>query len=357
MLKVLLIKRAALGDILMSTPLIRQLKQKVPGLKLDFLVSQEFASVLLHNHYIDNLITLPADSFSIRKIFNFMQFALSLRGKYDYVFILDKHYYFNFIGRLISKNTVGFVRENISWLFLRYKVRYNNVMRYHGLYYLDLLKASKLALPDYFDYKLDFGIKSDDISTAKAVLRQYNLVENQFIIIINSGGNNRFESGGIRMLPENKIIPLINRLHNEKLGKIVLLGGKNDEINYNNYLKLINIGNSASLYLDLPDVINLAGVLNLEQSAALMTYAKKIYTTDCGAMHIAISMRLFDELFCFFGPTCPNHVLPPQMGIAYYWEDRELFDQRYPLYGKKPECNEYFAKLNIENIDEIKKLH
>jgi|GEM_PF-1245330 len=358
MTKILLIKRAALGDILMATPLIRQLKQKVPNLQLDFLVSDEFASVLRNNQYIDNLITLPASDFSIKKIFNLLKFAISIRGKYDYVFILDKHYYFNFIGRVISKNTVGFVRETISRLFLRYQVRYDDVMRYHGLYYLDLLKASKLASPDYSDYKLDFNISVNDVAIAEKTLLEYGLRKNEFIIIINSGGNNRFESSGIRMLPEDKIISLINGISIGRQVKIVLLGGRNDEINYNNYLKLVD-GPDCHSKLDLEsrptatNIINLAGKLSLEQSAALMYHAQKIYTTDCGAMHIALSQGLGEKLFCFFGPTCPNHVLPPQKGIEYYWADIELFDKRYPLYGKMPKYNKYFTKLDVSRHSRV----
>src|SRR5579863_1896665 len=342
MTKILLIKRAALGDILMATPLIRQLKQKAPNIQLDFLVSDEFAGVLKNNQYIDNIITRPASDFSLKKILNLLKFAISIRGKYDYVFILDKHYYFNFIGRIISKNTVGFVREAVSRLFLRYQVRYDDVMRYHGLYYLDLLKASKLANPDYSDYKLDFNLRPSNMATAQNILREYGLTRDEFSIVINSGGNNRFESSGIRSLPENKVVSLIKRLSVGKQAKVVLLGGRNDEINYNNYLQLVNVK-------------NLAGKLSLEQSAALMYYAQKIYTTDCGAMHIAVSQGLFDKLFCFFGPTCPNHILPPKMGIEYYWDDLKAFDKRYPLYGKMPKCSSYFTKL--DNTYETKKLY
>jgi ADP-heptose:LPS heptosyltransferase len=344
MTKILLIKRGALGDILMATPLIRQLKQKVPNAKLDFLVSDQFAGVIKHNPYIDKLFTVSTETFSIKKIFALLKLALTFRGKYDYVFILDKHYYFNFIGRIISKNTVGYVREYTSWFFLRNYIKYNDVMRYHGLYYLDLLKASKLALPDYTDCKLDFNISITDNAKVQKTLHEYGLTTNEFLIIINSGGNNQFESGGARMLPENKVIGLINRLCQNPSIKIVLLGGLNDEINYNSYLKLIQTGSQLPQSRDR--VINLAGKLSLEQSAALMICAKKIYTTDCGAMHIAISQSLYNKLYCFFGPTCPDHVLPPKMSIKYYWQDLEVFDKRYPLYGVVPKNKIYFTKFD-----------
>lgn len=337
--KILLIKRAALGDILMATPLIRQLKQKVPNIQLDFLVSAEFAQVLKNNKYIDNLITLPAKSFSIKKVYTLLRFAITLHGQYDYVFILDKHYYFNFIGRIISKNTVGFIRENISGLFLRYAVRYNDVMRYHGLYYLDLLNASKLAIPDYTDYILDFNIDNGNTQVIEKIIQEYDLEIKPFVIIINSGGNNQFESGGIRMLPNNKIIQLIKKIATNT--KVVLLGSQIDKINYNIYLESAGVQNT----------INLAGKLSLEQSAILMCYAGKIYTTDCGAMHIAISQGLFNKLFCFFGPTCPNHVLPPQMGIEYYWDGMKLLDKRYPLYGVLPKYSGYFARFDADKIE------
>jgi ADP-heptose:LPS heptosyltransferase len=273
-----------------------------------------------------------------------------MRGKYDYVFILDKHYYFNFIGRIICKKVVGYVREDISQIFLRYFVKYNDVMRYHGLYYLDLLTASGLAISNYTDYKLDFKINEEIIPNIKRVIHEYKLVPDEFIIIVNSGGNNQFESGGIRMLPEDKILRLIQLAAKQR--KVVLLGSKVDEINYNNYLKNVHTDN----------VINLAGKLSLQQSATLMRLANKIYTTDCGAMHIAISQNLCDKLCCFFGPTCPNHVLPPGMGIEYYWDDNELFDRNYPLYGIVPNKSGYFRKLDIDklfidNTDETKKLY
>lgn len=336
--KILLIKRAALGDILMATPLMRQLKQMLPDIQLDFLVSEEFAIVLKNNQYIDNLITLPSARFSLKETFSLIRFALRLRGKYDYVFILDKHYYFNFIGRLISPNTVGYVREPISRLFLTFQVKYDDVMRYHGLYYLDLLQASKLATPDYTDYELDFAVDVSNVHATETIIHEYGFEKNKFVIVINSGGNNKFESGGIRMLPEDKVLQLIERLATSTT--VVLLGGKVDEINYNSYLKLVSCQN----------VINLAGRLTLEQSAVLMRYASKIYTTDCGAMHIAVTQGLYDKLFCFFGPTCPNHVLPPSMGIEYYWTDHDLFDKRYPLYGISLGENNYFTKLNINNL-------
>ena len=39
---------------------------------------------------------------------------------------------------------------------------------------------------------------------------------------------------------------------------------------------------------------------------------------------------------CFFGPTCPSHVLPPNIQSSVIWNDQEIFDKNYPLKGKLP---------------------
>lgn len=336
--RVLLMKRGALGDVLMATPLIRQLKTCYPQLCIDFLVSEECKISIANNPYLTNIIAVKNDLFSISKIFQMVNFVAQLRYKYDYVFILDKHYYFNFLGRIISENTVGYIRDNISRIFLKYQVKYNDVRRYHSLYYLDLLKISTLVLPDYANCSLDFVTTQSDHDFIASVLAQYNLTANQFVIVINSGGNQLFENSGIRMLPLSKILRLIKQLSIFK--KVVLLGNKKDKIHYNNYLIKLNHNN----------VLNLAGELTLQQSAVLMRYASKIYTTDCGALHVAISQGLFKQLYCFFGPTHPAHVIPLDKGINYYYGDEEYLQVSYQLYGKLPLKTDYFLNLDIDQI-------
>lgn len=338
-MRILLIKRGAMGDILMATPLIRQLKQNIPNLKLDFLTSKDCVSVVQNNPYLDNIMALDGATFSLKKIFTLIKYVWKLRNRYDYVFVLDKHYYFSFIGRLISKNTVGYWRDNLSVLFLKYHVRYNDVKRYHGLYYLDLLQKSGLSGVNYSDYYLDFPISNSSIQSSNQIYETFNLTKNDFVVVVNSGGNQSFESSGIRMLPKNKIMLLLSEL--QKITKVVLLGSKIDEINYNNYLSSLS---------DNSRIINLAGKCSLEQSVVIMSKAKKIYTTDCGAMHLALSQKLFTQLVCFFGPTCPDHVLPPNMQIKYYWQDQNIFNQDYPLYGELPRQYGFFDKLDINQV-------
>lgn len=336
-MKILLIKRGALGDILMATPLIRQIKQALPECQLDFLTANPFKVALQNNQYINNLIGLDGKLFTIKYLPILLKQLIKLRNTYDYIFVLDKHYYFSFLAFIIGgKKRIGFVRDFIANVFLNYKVKYNELNRYQVLYYLDLLLASGISKPDYNDINLDFFILEKNKNEVDQCLREDNLSE--FIIVINSGGNNEYETSGIRMLPSDKIMELLKYLTSKK--KVLLVGADIDSKNYSYYMEVLNNSN----------LVNVAGKFNLEQTGYLLRKAIKIFSTDCGVMHLAISQGLHEKLVCFFGPTDPVHVLPKNNDVVVYWQDQDIFDKNYQLFGKFNNKRNFFKKLDVKSF-------
>jgi ADP-heptose:LPS heptosyltransferase len=57
-MKILLIKRGAIGDLLMATPLVRQLKQQL-NCPLDIIVGKSASAALILNPYLDKQFILP----------------------------------------------------------------------------------------------------------------------------------------------------------------------------------------------------------------------------------------------------------------------------------------------------------
>ena len=337
MKKILLIKRGAMGDILMTTPLIRQLYFKIPQVKIDYCLASPFLSALKDNPYLRNIITLEDNVFTSKGIFRFIKFILSVRQQYDYIFILGKNWQVNLLSLLFKGKTIGYARENISKYLLTKSVKYDDVLRYHGLYYLDLLGASGLANPDYTDIQLDIEVSAADRQIVEDKLSKLNL--DDFVVVVNSGGNNQFETGGARMLPEAKIISLLKTI-TAKGYKVILLGGGVDKLNYDRYQS------------NFPgDIVNVAGVFNLPQSIFLISKSRHFYTTDCGAMHLGVIANIGSRMTCFFGPTCPKHVLPPNNKFNVYWEDQDIFDKDYPLRGTiQPGESKFFKKLDINKL-------
>ena len=56
--KFLIIRFSSIGDIVLTTPVIRCLKQQVPGAEIHFLVKDKFRSVVEYNPYIDKFHVL-----------------------------------------------------------------------------------------------------------------------------------------------------------------------------------------------------------------------------------------------------------------------------------------------------------
>lgn len=338
-MRILLIRRGAIGDILMSTPLIRQLKMHSHNILIDYCLSKSCAVALKNNPYISNLIILDDKIFSAKGIISFIKFVVKIRHNYDYVFILGKNWLINLLFKLSCAKVIGFARENISRYLLNYYVIYDNLERYQVCYYLDLLKVSAIGKPNYDDLKMDIILSDTDKIIVNNMVQLFSI--DQYIIVTNSGGNNNFEDSGLRMLPEDKILELLNRLI--KLPhKIILLGGKLDHGNYNKYINKLPSKNN---------IINFAGELSLAQSCYLLSKASHFYVTDCGAMHLGIIAGLESNMTCFFGPTNPAHILPSGAKCNVIWNDKDIFDDGYQLYGKIKNDNiRYFQKLNIKQI-------
>ena len=329
-----------MGDVLMTTPLIRQLKNNNKDLHLDYLTSFSMASCLRSNVYLDNVLLLPDNAFSVKGLFKYIKFLLSIKKQYDYIFILGKSTVINIITNIFTNaKLIGFSRGIISRLFLHKFIDYNNVNRYQVLYYLDLLNTMNIAA-DYNDTHMNLAFSEKDIDFVDNILQRKNI--NQYVVVTNSGGNNHFETSGIRMLPQDKIIDLLKKLVNQ-YHKIVLLGGKIDSNNYDYYIKQFppNIQNK---------LINFAGVFDINQSVYFLSKSKHFYTTDCGAMHLGLISGIGKSMTCFFGPTNPKHILPLNTAAKIIWQDEDIYNVNYQLYGKLNN-KQYFKRLNIYEID------
>lgn len=336
MKKVLILKRGAMGDILMATPFIRQLKTIHPDYNITFCVSESFKSVLCNNPYLDNLIAMSDQFFTSRGIASFIKFLLKIRKEYDYIFLLGKSTVYNLLVKCFTKSTViGFARDFLSWITLDYAVTYDNVYKYQTIYYLELLKVFKNQNINYTDLQLDMYIDED----ADVAFKENLYLSGDYIVFTNSGGNNQYEKTGLRMLPESLAINLIQKLLEKYT--VILLGSKADYDNYQNYIQQIKHDK----------LFNCAGKFNLSQSALVIKNSTQFITTDCGAMHLGILIGNTFKMKCLFGATNYYHILPPGFNGKIIWNDFFMYDINYQLYGKSSLTNKnFFTQLDVYDI-------
>ncbi|MCD4737519.1 MAG: glycosyltransferase family 9 protein, partial [Bacteroidales bacterium] len=83
MKKVLIIRFSSIGDIVLTTPVVRCLKEQVPDLEIHYLTKKQFVPVLEANPYIDKI-------YSIRHKINEIAGVLN-RENYDHIIDLHKN--------------------------------------------------------------------------------------------------------------------------------------------------------------------------------------------------------------------------------------------------------------------------
>ncbi len=330
-MRILIFKTGALGDILMTTPFVRQLRKSYPDAKIDYLIGKNSAIILKNNFYINSIIKFDEKIFTKKKLFSWLKLVSDIkRKKYDIIFVLDKHWIFNLTAKLfVIKQRVGFDRIGKEGIFLTNKVNYEQV-RHEVYYYLDLLKKTG-KLPNYNDFKHDLFLTEKDKLFAKSFWKN-NFLDKNIIAIMPGGGNISDKWSYMRIYPVNKYIQLIKKLI--KKHKIILLGkGEVDEKIVNKILSEIKSKN----------LISLVSKTSIHETAAVLEECSKIYCNDTGGMHIAASVN--KNIHSFFIVTNPLKKAPLWKTSEYEWFNKEIYNPKCELFG---DYSYYLDKFEVD---------
>lgn len=314
-MKIVLWKIGALGDVLMTTPLVSQLREAYPDAEIDYLVGRSSAIVLNNNPYLDRVIPFDEKILYERKLTELGKIIGALRG-YDAVFVLDKHWIFSLLARAANvPQRIGFARTWFEGVFHTRKVPYGPV-RHEIDYYLGLgrlfgvpsaMVTPRMALPPAVTYPLD----------------------PPYTVLVNSGGAHIFERSSVRRMPPALFEELVQEC--SASGKVVFLGSAAERDDYEKYA-------TAS-------TMNLCGKTSLPEAWHILAHAEKVYATDTGLMHMAAAVNA--RLTAVFGPTHPLRKCPP--GASWVWADVDVYEAGYELFGRIPR-GEYFRKLTAREI-------
>lgn len=258
---------SSLGDVLLTTPIVRLLKKKFTNAEISFLVKKEFADVYKFNPNISNIIEFSKS--------NIEQIASEISAnKYDLIIDLQNNFYSRRITRSSNAEIKRFIKPTLKKLLLVY-------------FKIDLLKNSKRIVERYAevanvqldDQGLDFFLPEDKIQT-----------NNKNIGICP--GAKHFTK---RWLPEYFI-----QLGNELISKgfsISIFGGTADK----------------EICKELEN--NIAGARNYQNendlfaTASNMKSCSLIITNDSGLMHLASALKI--PIVAIFGSTIKSFGFSP----------------------------------------------
>ncbi|MCJ8165146.1 glycosyltransferase family 9 protein [Pontibacter sp. E15-1] len=281
--KILILRFSSIGDIVLTTPVVRCIKQQVPGAEVHYCTKQAFKSILEPNPYIDKVHLLGG---SLKEL------VQQLKAEdFDYVVDLHSNLRTRVIKARLGKPSRSFDKLNYQkWLMVNFKI--NRLPEQHIVQrYLDA--AASLGVKDD-GQGLDYFIPAPDevdTQTLPAPFRQ---------------GYVAFAIGAqhyTKRLPTARIIALCERLQQP----ITLLGGKEDaatgdEIAAHFDTRTTNNEQRTTIY-------NACGKYNLNGSASLVRQATKVVSHDTGLMHIAAAFR--KEIISIWGNTIPEFGMYP----------------------------------------------
>jgi ADP-heptose:LPS heptosyltransferase len=278
MKKILIIRFSSIGDIVLTSPVIRCVKQQLDA-EIHFITKEIYQSILADNPHIDKLILFKDD---INEVVESMK-----TEQYD--FVVDLHH--NLRSLRLKKNlkrpSSSFPKVNVQkFLLTNFKID-----RMPEAHIVDRYFEATQQIGVVNDGNgLDYFIPENDRLDIKA----YDIPEEYVAFAIGA-------QYATKRLPNEKIIEIIKGIKMP----VVLLGGPSDEDN-------------ARFIQSKCEVIDLVGKININQSASVIQRAQKVISHDTGMMHIAVALK--KQVISIWGNTTPNLGMYP-----YYPENRELF--------------------------------
>ena len=276
-MKVLIVRFSSIGDIVLTTPVVRCLKQQVDNIEIHYLTKDNFISVIENNPYIDKIHTIGNDLKSL----------IPLLKQENFDLVIDLHHNVRTLRLkyFLGKKSVSF--NKLNWKkFLITTFKINKLPKQHivdryleTINFLGVLNDNK---------GLDYFISSKDEVDIASMLPVHYLNGYYALVIGGSYYTKQIPINKLKQICEKSSLPL------------VLLGGKED------------VDVASELHKAFPtQTLNMCGKMSLNQSASIIKQSKKVITSDTGLMHIAAAYK--KDIISIWGNTIPEFGMGPYM--------------------------------------------
>jgi lipopolysaccharide heptosyltransferase II len=272
MIKVLVIRFSSIGDIVLTTPVLRCLKEQRPDIEVHYLTKKPYAPILSANPYVNKVHVLEGS----------LNETIARLRKEQFDYLIDLHHN---LRTAIVKLRLGvparsFDKLNFEkWLLVKLKI--NTLPPIH-------------IVDRYLAAAKDLNIVNDGRG-----LEYYFTCRHSKELLLPESHRERFIAiviGGqhaTKRMPAEKLTAICRLIDQP----VILLGGKEDE------------AAGQKIASGLMHVLNRCGQLSLDESAFLVSEAMHVITHDTGLMHIAAAFN--KPITAVWGNTIPGFGMYP----------------------------------------------
>jgi ADP-heptose:LPS heptosyltransferase len=268
-MNILIIRFSSIGDIVLTTAFIRQVRAAFPEARIDYLIKKPFSQLIRYNPHINTIYTFDSSS----KFSGLKSLREELKkNDYRFIFDLQNNFLSNYILKAFPKAEIGQIdklKVNRALLV------YFKINRYREIFPVPLryLKTAQFA-----------GVKDDRLGLELFLGGEIKppVINGKYIALAPGAAHYT------KRWPIERFKELIETITNHFNYSIVLLGGKED------------VETPSSLE-SLPHLINYCGKLTLLESAAVIKNAQLLISNDSSLMHIAAAVKT--PIAAIFGST------------------------------------------------------
>ncbi len=286
--KFLVIRFSSIGDIVLTTPVVRAIKTQLPNVEVHFCTKLAYKDLVINNPYIDKCHFLENSIFDL---------IAKLRAeRFEFVIDLHNNLRTTLIKYALGVDAIGFSKLNVEkYLYTRFKI--NVLPRVH-------------IVDRYMKTVKPFGVKNDG-KGLDFFIPYKDQVESDWLPPTHQNGFVAYAIGGqhaTKKLPLERMIELCQKINYP----IVLLGGKEDAPQAQQIEGAL--GNAL--------IYNACGKYNFNQSASLVEQSELVFSHDTGLMHVAAAFG--KKIYSIWGSTTKDFGMYPYNTPYVILENNEL---------------------------------
>lgn len=294
-MKILIIKKGALGDVLRTSFIAQALKLKYQTLnpKIFWLTSEQAKAFFINNDYVDKII-ISEEQNKIEKID--FDLVINLEESIEDCKFVSSIKTKKIIGAFLNENgKIDYTKESSYWFNM-------SMISKFGKTKADIIKKENkkthrqiiselIGIENYKKYEPFLRLTDEQRKIAEEFSAKHNLSRSDLIIGINTGAADRWPKD----FPIEKTVKLIERIYKKYKAKILLFGGPNEVKRNKEILKSLKC-----------PMIDTGCGNNLVEFPALISVCNLVITTDSLGLHIALALKR--KTICLIGPTSPSEI-------------------------------------------------
>lgn len=267
-MKILAIRLSSIGDIVITTPILRALSQQLNA-AVDIIVKRPFKSVLEGNPYIRHIHIYEELENDTNRILE--------SESYDLVIDLHKNIRSRRLASKVKAEVLSYDKVNLQkWLMVNFKV--------------DRL-PNKHLVDRYFEGLDSLPIKNDGQGLDFFIQEVHDKPYERYLTLALGAAHMT------KAMPTELIISLVDR----SPLPVVLIGGPGDKQKGEEIVSKCT-----------SEVLNFAGACSIHASASLIKQSEILITPDTGMMHIGAALQ--KSMIVVWGNTIPKFGMFPYYG-------------------------------------------